>query len=264
MIGFAETLGAAFLSFLLPAFVGICIFVAASRLTRVSTAAAFALGLYFWFFVDTLGDASLLGLSQGLSGGISHVLLWIVFALGLGIFMGLDRELFAAVSTKRGLTVPILMAVAIGMHGLGEGAGIGATASTTPATDLLSAFGGLTQAAAFVIHKALEPMMAGAAYVAYSNVGQQRPKQTIADVAMVTFAFALPGILGGAAGYYAVLAFTGVDFTYLFAFGLGTSIYAVFRLAGVLLGGKPTSAAKVAIAFLAGFTCLYLAALLHA
>jgi len=263
VIGFVETFVAVLTSFLIPALGGLAVITTASRLMGRRIAAAFALGLYFWFFIDTIGDASLLGVDQGYTGGAFHLLLWLVFALGIGLLFGLDRDMFSSASAREGLTIPLLVAIAIGIHGIGEGAGIGATASTTPATDLLSAFGGLTAAAAFIIHKGLEPMIAGAAYVIYSNGSTRRFAQRIKDIVLIALALSVPGILGGAAGYYVVLAFPNVDFTYIFALGLGTSIYAVFRLAKSLFGTESTSSVKVALAFIAGFTCLYLAALLH-
>ena len=263
MIGFAESFGAVLASFLIPSFLGLVIIVTVSRYVGPRVTAAFALGLYFWFFTDTIGDANLLGVDESFSGGLFHVLLWVVFALGIGILFTVDKEMFSSSTAKAGLTIPILVAIAVGIHGIGEGAGIGATASTTPATDLLSAFGGLSAAAAFVIHKGLEPMMAGAAYSIYSDVNLKKPAQKLKDIVTIMLAFTIPGIFGGAAGYYLVLAYPNADFTYIFALGLGTSLYAVFRLGRPLFGPGSISSAKVAAAFIIGFTCLYLAALLH-
>jgi zinc transporter ZupT len=164
-----------------------------------------------------------------------------------------------------GFAIPLLVAFAVGMHGFGEGAGIGATAATSPSTNLLDAFGGLSAAAGFLLHKALEPMMVGAAYWVYAKDHAKSMAGRLTDILVLTLAFTLPGIIGGASSYYIVQVFPSADFTYVFAFGLGTSMYAAVRLARPLFEGtaSKSESVRVALAVLLGFTCLYLAALLH-
>ena len=164
-----------------------------------------------------------------------------------------------------GFAIPILVALAVGIHGFGEGAGIGATAATTSSTNLIDAFGGLTAGAAFVLHKTLEPMMVGVAYWIYAKGHADGAQGRLRDLSILTLAFTLPGILGGAIAYYLIQAFPGADFTYVFALGLGTSIYAAMRLGRPLFQGPSSrsESVKVAILILVGFACLYTAALLH-
>jgi len=108
--------------------------------------------------------------------------------------------------------------------------------------------------------------MVGAAYVIYARGHSKDLAGRAGDLVILALVFAIPGIIGGASAYFVVQVLPGADFTYFFAFGLGTSIYALFRLARVLFEtGGPSSrdTLKAALAILLGFTCLYLAALLH-
>jgi len=267
MLGFGETFGAIIGSFLVPTFVGLLIISAAARYLSPRYLAAFAVGLYLWFFSDTIGDASLLGVSEGFTGGFWHVALWALFAVGVVALFSIDNKMFAEGSPGEslGFAIPLLVAVAVGLHGFGEGAAVGATAATTPSTSLLDAFGGLSSAAAFILHKGLEPMMVGAAYWVYAKDHARDMAGRLKDISVLTLAFTLPGIVGGATAFYLVQAYPSADFTYIFALGLGTSIYAAVRLARPLFQGtgSDSESMKTALALVLGFTCLYLAASLH-
>jgi len=268
LIGFAETFGAVLASFLIPTFIGLLVISAAARYLSPKYLAAFAIGLYLWFFSDTIGDASLLGVSEGFTGGALHVALWIVFAVGVALLFSLDRKMFVEglEGADFGFAIPLLVAIAVGMHGFGEGAAVGGTAAVTTSSNLLDAFGGLSAGVAFILHKGLEPMMVGAAYWIYAKDHAGNAAGRVRDLCVLAVAFTLPGIIGGASAYYLVQAFPNIDFTYVFAFGLGTSIYAAMRLARPLFlgSGSKLESVKVAVLVVIGFTCLYLAALLHA
>jgi zinc transporter ZupT len=267
LIGFAETLGAVLATFLLPAFAGLIVISVSSRFLGPKYLAAFAIGLYLWFFSDTIGDASYLGVSEGFSGGVTQAALWVVFIVGVLLFLSLDGKMFTEgdAGTSFGFAIPLLVAVAVGIHGFGEGAAVGATAATTSSTSLIDAFGGLSAGAAFVLHKALEPMMVGAAYWVYAREHAKGLAGRLRDMAVLTVAFTLPGIIGGATSYYLIQAFPDIDLTYVFALGLGTSIYAALRLARPLYQGTGSTmeSVKVAVMMILGFACLYTSALLH-
>ena len=267
MIGYPETLGAVLATFLIPTFAGLLVISAASRFLKAKYLAAFAIGLYLWFFSDTIGDASLLGVSEGLSGGVTQVTLWIVFIVGVVVLLSLDTKMFTEgdVGLSFGFAIPLLVAVAVGIHGFGEGAAVGATSATTSSTNLIDAFGGVSAGAAFVLHKALEPMIVGAAYWIYAKGHAKDWAGRLRDLIILAVAFTLPGIIGGASSYYLIQAFPNIDFTYVFALGLGTSFYAALRLARPLYqgGGASMESVKVAIMIIIGFACLYTAALLH-
>lgn len=267
MLGFAETLGGTLAAFLLPALVGLSVISALARYASPRYLAAFAIGLYLWFFSDTVGDASLLGVSEGFAGGAFHFALWLAFAAGVLVFFSIDSKLFAEGSAggSLGFAIPLLVAVAFGVHGLGEGAAVGATAASFPGTSLLAAFGGLSATASFLLHKALEPMVAGAAYWAYARDHARDTAGRAKDIAVLALAFALPGIIGGSSSYYLVQVYPSADFTYVFALGLGTSIYAAIRVARPLFQGTGSNSEslRTALAVVLGFACLYLAASLH-
>jgi hypothetical protein len=254
-------------TFLIPTFLGLATISGAGRFLPAKYLAAFAIGLYLWFFSDTIGDASLLGVSEGFTGGVWHLVLWVVFVIGVVLLFSLDTGAFTegSVGSTFGFAIPLLVAVAVGMHGFGEGAAIGATAATTTSMNVIDAFGGLSAGAAFVLHKGLESMMVGAAYWIYAKEHAKGMAGRLKDVVILALAFALPGIVGGASAYYVIQAFPGADYTYVFALGLGTSIYAAARLARPLFQGtgSESESIKMALVMILGFTCLYTAALLH-
>ena len=247
----------------IPTFAGLLIVSGAAKAINSRYIAAFALGLYFWFFSDTIGDAAYLDVNSGFGGGAIQVALVVLFVVGVLLVFSIDRETFRTGSPAAGVGfgIPLLVAFAVGFHGFGEGAAFTATAATTPATGLLDAFGGASAAAAFVIHKALEPMMIGAAYWVYARDHARDATGLLRDIAILALVFILPGVIGAATDYYWLY-----DTTYFFAFGLGTSIYAAVRLAKPLFvtgGESKGDSTKIAVAVVVGFLCLYGAALLH-
>jgi len=262
MLGFVESFVAFFLSTLGPAALGLGLVSAASRI-RVRYLAAFCVGIFFWFFSDTIGDSAYLDLSAGFSGGVLQVALISIFIVGVLFFFYADSELFAAGEVNAiSYSATLLAALALGLHGLGEGAAFGATASSTPNGSLVNAFGGLSAGIAYVLHKILEPMMVGVIYLAFSSGGGLKKAQRVSDLLALAVVFVLPSLVGAASAYY--LAY---DSTYLFALGLGGSVYLLFRLARLLFTPAATGGRfegpKMAIALLVGFALIYLSALFH-
>ena len=112
-----------------------------------------------------------------------------------------------------------------------------------------------------MFHKALEPMMIGAAYWVYARDHAKSMTRRAKDLLLLALVFVVPGIVGGATDYS-----SAYDTTYFFALGLGTSIYAAVRLARPLFqdsDGSKWESRKVAIALMLGFLSLYSVALLH-
>ena len=263
MLPFLTSFLAMVAALVIPAIVGLLLVSGAGKVVNPRYIAAFALGLYFWFFSDTIGDAAFLDVNAGFGGGTVQLALVLLFVIGVFLVFSIDRETFQSGSLAEGLGfgVPLLVAFAVGFHGFGEGAAFTATAATTPATSLLDAFGGTSAAAAFVIHKALEPMMIGAAYLVYAKDHARNSTGLVRDILVLTLVFVLPGVIGAATDYYWLY-----DTTYFFAFGLGTSLYAVVRLVKPLFSETVQArwdSTKVAVAVVVGFLCLYSAALLH-
>ncbi len=222
--------------------------------------AAFALGIFAWYYVDTvLGSSDLLA-GVGFTGGVYQLSLVLLFAIGLLLFFLADKTLFSQQEQEAGLLVPLLAALALGVHGFAEGSAFGATTSQSSAASLIGAFGGTSAGIAYALHKALEPMMVAALYAAGTR--GSKPASSIArDLLVLALIFTLPTVVGATTGYYLTY-----DTTYFFALGAGASIYAAFRLARQVFASTPgggSESLKVSLAVLAGFILIYLAALLH-
>jgi hypothetical protein len=263
VLPFAESFAAIEAALVIPTMVGLLISAGAAKLSSPRYLAAFALGIYFWFFSDTIGGSSYLDVNSGFTGGLVQVALVALFAVSLLLFFSLDRATFdpRPAATELSLSIPLFVAFAVGLHGFGEGAAFSATAAVTNSTNLLDAFGGATAAVAFVLHKGIEPMMVGAAYWVYSKGRATNGGAIARDLLLLTLAFVLPGTIGAATDYY-----LNYDTTYFFALGTGSSIYAALRLAKPLFrdSGSPGSESfKIALLMVFGFLCIYFAALFH-
>ena len=266
MIGFAESFLAWTAATFIPGFLGLFIITWAGRRFSPTYIIAFALGIFLWFFVDTISGSAVLDVNSGFTGGLAQLGVVVLFLFGFLFLMTIERNrgIFNPESAigKYGMIIPMLAAIAIGIHGLGEGAAFGATAYSTSSTSLLDAFGGLTAGVAYFLHKGLEPMMIGAIYVAYYNWKGAKIATWFKNSLIMTILFVLPSLIGAATGY-----FYNWDATYAFALGTGTSVYAVLRLAAPLFPttsaapSKPTM--KIAIALVLGFMAIYFAALFH-
>jgi len=173
MIGFAESFLAWTAATLIPPFVGLLLIIVASKFVEARYLTAFASGIFLWFFVDTISGSATLDVNSGFGGGLAQVTVVILFLAGVLFFFLVDRnrDIFSPESAigKYGVIIPVLVAAAIGIHGLGEGWDYGRTAYTTSSTDLLDAFGGITAGVAYVLHKAFEPVMIGACYSFYTK-----------------------------------------------------------------------------------------------
>jgi len=259
-VGFLGWLGAT----AVPAFLGLLLITAVGRRVKSKYLAAFALGIFMWFFVDTIGGSSNLDVSAGFTGGVDQAAIVALFIVGVLFFFSISGDVFSSDSAaaKMSLAVPMMVAIAVGIHGFGEGTAFGSTASSTSSASLLDAFGGLTAGVAYTLHKALEPMMIGASYAAYSTDRVKSAARYLADVLTLTIIFVVPSLIGATTGYY-----VAYDATYFFALGTGTSTYAALRLARPLfLGmGAATSneSVKIGLLLVVGFLCIYVAALFH-
>jgi len=275
MIEFAVGFIAWLASTWIPAFVGLLVIVWASQIVKPRYLTAFALGIFLWFFVDTIQGSALLDVNAGFTGGAAQVAAVGLFIIGVLSVFWIDRRrgLFSSESTMVTVSVaiPLLAAAAIGIHGLGEGAAFGATAYSTSSTSLLDAFGGASAGVAYLLHKGLEPMMAAACYCAYTNRTASGIKGQLKDVFLLSLVFVLPSLLGAAVGYFIMGPATGFlagfDATYFFALGTGTSIYAALRLSRPLFRSGETVTSEDSIRIVApillGFLAIYFAALFH-
>lgn len=251
---------------LIPAFLGLLIIVMAGNFMKAKYLAAFAIGVFLWFFVDTIGGAASLDVNSGFSGGGGQLALSGLFVIGLLLFFTIDRNrnvLSPQLAIgKYGLAIPWLVAAAVGIHGLGEGAAFGGTAALTSSTSLLDAFGGYSGGVAYILHKALEPMMIGACYRVYAKEHAKSAASRLKDLLLLSMTFVIPSLLGAATGYYLTY-----DSSFFYALGTGTSVYAVIRLAGPLFDNaqpaSPKESIRMAILIALGLLALYFAALFH-
>jgi hypothetical protein len=271
MLGFLDSFVPWIAATLIPAFIGLFVIVLAGNFVKGKYLASFAVGIFLWFFVDTIGGAASLDLVDAFSATLAQIGSVGLFIVGLALFFSVDRNrnLFSpqlAVG-KYGLAIPLLMAASIGIHGLGEGAAFAALASQTTSTSLLDAFagptgGGINAVVAYLLHKGLEPMMIGACYCAYAKGHGRNVAGRLRDLLLLTVTFVVPSLLGAASGY-----FLNYNVIYFYALGTGTSIYALLRLAGPLFDNtQPTNSRepiKIAILIALGLLALYFAALFH-
>ena len=245
------------------AFIGIALVVGASRLVRTRYLAAFSLGVYLWFFTDTLGGANYLNVGNGFVLSSYTFVLFLLFAMGLVFFFSVDNGIFGEESVRRrGILIAALAALALGLHGFGEGADFGSTAAGTPFASLFDAIGGLAASASWVLHKMLEPTLAGVCYVAFAGIEAKKLGEKLTDVLALAAVFVTPPVLGSIAGYY-----VSFDTSYGFALGLGASVYVLARVGKALYGSEGGAqslrSAKVALSVILGFLFIFISALLH-
>lgn len=264
MLGFAESFLAWLVSTAVPAFLGMTLAISLGKRVDAKYVSAFALGIFLWVFIDVIGDSANLDVNAGLAGGWVQSIVVTLFVVGLVAFLSLDRSVFSgSVGPEDRLVIPALVALAVGIHGLGEGAAFAATAATTPIASLFEAFGGLGPGSAYVLHKFLESTMICACYLSYAGGQDRGGMKRLGDAALLTAVFVAPSIVAMATGY-----FISYNVSFFYALGAGTLVYAALRLARPLYasqnGSGGTDSVKIAISLVIGLVCIYAAALLHA
>jgi len=260
MIDFGVTFLGIFAAALLPALLGLLV-VMVFRGAPPRYTAAFAFGVFLWYFSDTIGDSSYLGVNKGFSGGSGQLVLLLMFTAGLSLFIA-DRHGFGArQATNFSFAPSLLVAFALSVHGFSEGAAFGALASSAQGTTLNSVLGGYGPAIGYVLHKVLEASIIGAAFIASSGIKMLNQKKILGEITVLGVVFTIPSLLGTTFGYY--VQFETAPF---FALATGTSVYVALRLAETLIGSGTTSyseSLKVVLLLLLGFFAIYAAALFH-
>lgn len=260
MLPFADSIAVWGAATLASVIVGITLIVLIGPSISPRYLAAFGIGVFLWFFVDTLEGSSDLVVGEGFGGGAPQAAAVILFALGAVSLLTATRAIPGndpAVS----FAVPLVAAAALGLHGLGEGSAFGSAAALTSSGSLVGAFGGVIQGAAYALHKLIEPMMVGALYSSFSRVKPRAASQTAGEVMLLAVVFTAPSMVGAAVGYS-----SAVDATYFYALGAGASVYALFTLSRQAMRGSDSTgldSLRFGLALLAGFILIYLAALLH-
>ncbi|MDE1857924.1 MAG: hypothetical protein KGI26_02490 [Thaumarchaeota archaeon] len=275
MISFAFIVGSLALATFIPTFVSLYL-VSALR-PRPRYLAAFGVGLTFWYFYDTLAEAASLGVNNALYpvylfGGIPHLVLIGAFVAGVAFIAAVDHVSVPAAGPAPGrralFLIPAVVALVMGVHGLGEGWGAVSAVSSSPTAGsdfqgLVQAFGTFPALASYPVHKFLEASMVAIIYTVYL-----KGEGTDAgwwEVPLLGLLFAGPSAIGAAFGYYYSL-----DTTYFFAFGVTAALYAMVRMMEpIARSPRDASVApahygfKVFFAIGLGMLVLYAAALLH-
>jgi len=293
-LNFALAVGGITVGTLIPAYIGLYLF---PHLKSVPTKylAALGVGLTFWFWTDTIGDATYLDVNAAAYppsafGGLPHFLVIFAFVLGIAALAIFDHlAVPTATSYQRipnGLTatsrkssgsvassyatgalffVPVAVAAVMGIHGLGEGWDFAGVAAGVSTTDIVSAFGGWNPIVAYPMHKFLEASIVSIVYTIYVARNSITKKATW-HLPVLGLLFGLTSVIGSIVGYF--VAFNTVFF---YAFGVTSGIYAAIRLAGPLISNTKGSyglipsylGAKTFLFVGIGFFLLYSAALLH-
>jgi len=264
VLPFTETFLTFVGSTVIPAIGGLVLVAVPGRWVGTRYVTAFAIGIFFWFFVDTIEGSAKLDVNAGFAGGAAQAAEVLLFLVGALLFFSADKAVFSQEPTMlgHGFVTPMLAALAIGIHGFGEGAAFGSLASLTSSTSLLDAMGGLSAGVAYVFHKILEPMIIGALYVSYFDSSTKRMQGRMNEILFLTLLFVLPSAIGVAIGY-----FIPHDVTYSFALATGTSTYVAFRLSRQVFSDRTTSgryeSIKVSLALIIGVMIIYFASLFH-
>jgi len=258
-----------------------------TRLKKVATCylAAAGLGLTFWFFLDTMGDAAYLDVNSPISpisefGGVAHLAIIGVFCAGFVALAAFDYYAVPRLSNPSGaasdgstdsrlskslVLIPIAVAAVMGIHGLGEGWDIGSVAAVAPSSNIIDAFGGgWSPVVSYLMHKFLEATIIAAVYECFVGRSPIASKARW-HLPVLGLLFGLTSVIGSMVGYY--VAF---DTAYFYAFGVTSAFYAAVRLAEGMI--RPTGFGAVSPSYLGwrmfvamgiGFFLLYFAALFH-
>jgi zinc transporter ZupT len=282
MISYGLAVGGIIVATLVPAYIALYLIPSLKKIP-LRYLAAFGVGLTFWFFFDTMGDASDLDVNQAVYpinqfGGYIHFAVICTFAAGITALAIFDHFAVPKPSgssspntgggsgpSRALVLVPIAVAAVMGIHGMGEGWDFAVTAASSSSTSLITTFGNLAALVSYPIHKFCEAAIIGVVYTAYVGRGDASIRRRW-HIPVLGLLFGLTSVIGASIGYY----ITNADTTYFYAFGVTAALYAMMRLVepmfpkfipgdrNVLYLGP-----KMLLATAIGFFLLYSAALLH-
>ena len=294
-LDYGLTVGSILVGTLIPAYIALYLF---PNLKTAPTKylAALGIGLTFWFWTDTIGDATYLDVNAAAwppsaFGGLYHFAVIFAFILGIAALAIFDHRAVPSPAAYENVPngpattsqasaknvapsfvtgalffVAVAVAAVMGIHGLGEGwdfAGVAVGVSSS--TDIVTAFGGWNPVASYPLHKFFEASIIAIVYTIYVQ-RNSIAKKTAWHLPVLGLLFGLTSVIGSMVGYFVAL-----DTTFFYAFGVTSGMYAAIRLAGPLIlntkgsaGTIPSYLGTKTFVFLAiGFFLLYFAALLH-
>jgi hypothetical protein len=261
VLAFGESFAAWIISTVAATFGGLVAALFVGRYLRSSYLLAFSLGVILWVFTDVIDDAGKIDIEASFSGGWEQLAIIVLFAASVLTLFYADRSAFStAVAKAGGIATPVLLAIAIGAHGLGEGLAFGAVSATTPFSTLITAFGGEAAGASYVMHKFLEALAVGSFYLLCVGPKTKSLTAHLRNMVTLTVAFTLPSLAAMAVGYY--YQFNAV---YFFSIGTGALLYAIVKLAGPISSDDNLGSVsfKTGLWLVVGFLCTYFAALFH-
>jgi hypothetical protein len=260
--------------------------------------AALGVGLTFWFFFDTMGDASELDVNASVTafGGAFHFAVISAFAAGIAALAIFDHfavpgpQLSKAAEiqtmadggkqylSKSLILIPVAVAAVMGIHGMGEGwdfasvaaqpgqpaACVGLSGLNSQLCNLVNTFGDAPAVISYPLHKFFEASIIAAVYTCYVGRNALALKASW-QIPVLGLLFGLTSVIGSAVGY-----FVSIDTTFFYAFGVTSAFYAALRLSEAVnpsfkIGGVDPwyYGGKVFLALAIGFFLLYTAALFH-
>ena len=271
MIEFGVSFVEFVLATFLPIYVGMFLLIGLSNGNRIASRylSAYALGLLFWFFYDTLNDAAQLDVNQGYSFDLGHVGLLSLFVVGFLVFTLLGGRVLskreAAVNQNAlPLLLALLVALGMGIHGIGEGIAFGGLAAGTQASTILDAIGGINGGVAYCLHKLLEATIVLAVYIPLARANGLSSRSQLWHTVLIGFVFGIPSAAGEVAGYS-----IAIDSTWFYAMGAGAALFVVLEVARAIFAANKDEGftysqwVRISGAMILGFLLLYAAALLH-
>jgi len=294
-LDYGLTVGSIAVGTLIPAYIALYLF---PNLKSVPTKylAALGIGLTFWFWTDTIGDAAYLDVNAAAwppsaFGGLYHFAVIFAFILGIAALAIFDHLAVPSPTSYEGVPngvdtasqvsgkgaasgfvtgalffVPVAVAAVMGIHGMGEGWDFaGVAVGVSGSTDIVTSFGGWNPVVSYPLHKFFEASIISIVYTIYVQ-RNSIAKKAGWHLLVLGLLFGLTPVIGSMVGY-----FVSLDTTFFYAFGVTSGIYAAIRLAGPLIANTKGSAgtipsyldAKTFLFVAIGFFLLYFAALLH-
>ena len=294
-LNYGLTVGSILVGTLIPAYIALYFF---PNLKSVPTKylAALGVGLTFWFWTDTIGDATYLDVNAAAwppaaFGGLYHFAVIFAFILGIAALAVFDHLAVPNPTSYEGVPngvattsqvsakgvasgfvtgalffVPVAVAAVMGIHGLGEGWDFaGVAVGVSGLRILLPRFGGWNPVVSYPLHKFFEASIISIVYTIYVQRNSMA-KKALWQLPVLGLLFGLTSVIGSVVGY-----FVSLDTTFFYAFGVTSAFYTAIRLAGPLIANTKGTAGTLpsylgAKSFLyvgIGFFLLYFAELLH-